>query len=63
MDETRRIARQAAELQWVADEYRERARRGAPEQWSLELQASALDRIAASLLSLRIGRIASDARL
>jgi hypothetical protein len=63
MDESRRIARQAARLQWIADECRESARRGAPEGWSLELQASALERIAASLLSLGIGRVAGDRAL
>ena len=57
MDESRRIARQAARLQWIADECSELARRGVPEGWSLELQASALERMAASLLSLSIGRV------
>jgi hypothetical protein len=58
VDETRRIARQAAKLQWVADEYRKRARRGAADRRSLEQQARTLDRMAACLLSLRIGRVA-----
>ena len=55
MEDVRRLARQAGVLQWVADRYRERASRGAPESWSLERQAAALDGLAASLLSLSVG--------
>jgi len=55
MSEVRRIARTAAKLQYLAEQYREQARRDASKRASLEGDAAALDRFAASLLALVSG--------
>ena len=51
MDEARRIARKAAHMQLIADQYRQCASHGTAEERSLEDRVIALDRVAASLLS------------
>lgn len=52
MNDLRDLSRDAARLQYIAECFRESARSGAPDRWSLEEQAVMLDGVAASLLTL-----------
>jgi hypothetical protein len=60
MDGLRSNARRAAQLQIIADQYRQHARRAAPDSWSLEQQASTIDALAAAMLTIDLGRPTSS---